>query len=151
MLRMLWPFTATLIHDVYHEIARPFAERAVPVARLALTLEPGDEVAHNLRWAADVAESDGVPVRRAFDACAPLNVTELDVDPRTIPRRWLCAVRTEEAEVVLVSPEYAQLVRAAAVEAKLRELLRLREVEGEGLVLARRVRNQEAAQLHALD
>jgi len=81
--RKLRPFARELMTGVFAELAALRQRRGVPVVVLALKLEAGEEVAHELTWAADAAEAAGLPVVRAFTACAPLLPSELYVDPRT--------------------------------------------------------------------
>jgi hypothetical protein len=82
-VRKLRPFVRELTTGVFAELVALRERHGVPVVVLALKLEAGDEVARELAWAADAAHAAGLPVVRAFTACAPLLPTELYVDART--------------------------------------------------------------------
>lgn len=81
--RKLRPFTRELVTGVFRELALLRESHGVPIVVLALKLEAGDEVERELAWAADAADAAGLPVVRAFTACAPLLPIELYVDART--------------------------------------------------------------------
>ena len=81
--RKLRPFARELTTGIFRELVALRERHGVPIVVLALKLEAGDEVARELAWAADAAHAAGLPVVRAFTACAPLLPTELYVDART--------------------------------------------------------------------
>lgn len=99
--RKLRPYTEALVDGVFTELVKVSRARGLPIAVVILKLEPGGEVARQLRWSADAAERAGLPVIRAFDACRELSAIELYVDPRSDHHPGVAAHAALAAEIAM--------------------------------------------------